>query len=153
MASKIVTVKLEGLSDLKDALEELPKATSTNVQKRALMKAAQPILEAARAAAPVLTGTLRDKMMISARLSKTQRAGYEKDSKVEVYVGPPPLVQAITSEFGTFREAPQPFVRPAWAENKRTALDLIRDELAEEIEKARQRIARKAERLAAQMKK
>lgn len=152
MASIVTKVTVEGLSDLITALEELPKATGTNVQKRALMKAARPIADTAQALAPKLTGRLQESMTVGTRLSRSQKAGFEKESKVEVYVGPAPLVQAITSEFGTFREAPRPFMRPAWAQNKDTALEIIKEELANEIEKARQRLARKAERLAAQMK-
>jgi HK97 gp10 family phage protein len=151
MAAEVKKVTVEGLSDSLEALEELKKATQTNIQKRVLIKAAQPILDSAKANAPVLTGKLRDKMDVGTRLSKTQRSVYEKGSKIEVYIGPPPLVQAITSEFGTIHEAPRAFMRPAWDENKDNALEIIRKELSIEIEKARQRAARKAERLAAQM--
>jgi HK97 gp10 family phage protein len=151
MASIIKQVTVEGLSDSLDALEELSKATQTNVQKRALLKAAQPIVDAAKSNAPVLSGTLRDRIDVGTKLSKSQKSSYEKGSKVEVYIGPPPLVQAITSEFGTFQESPRPFMRPAWDGNKDNALEIIRKELGVEIEKARQRAAKKAERLAAQM--
>lgn len=152
MASIVKIVEIEGVSDLLTALEELPKATNTNVQKRALMRAAEPIENSAKQNAPVLTGKLRDKIDISTKLSSSQKSGYEKSSKVEIYIGPAPLVQAITEEFGTYRTKPHPFMRPAWAENKEEALRLIKEDLAEEIEKARQRLARKAERLAAKMK-
>ena len=39
----MTTIKIEGLSELKDALEELSKATARNVQKRALIEAAGPL--------------------------------------------------------------------------------------------------------------
>jgi HK97 gp10 family phage protein len=83
----------------------------------------------------------------SDKLSRRQKSLYHKESEVEIYVGPAALVQAITQEFGTVTNRPQPFLRPAWQENKRAALDNIKDVLAEEIEKARARIARKTARL------
>ena len=141
------TIRVEGLSDLVSSLKELPKATSTNVQKRALKEAAAPIAESAKSAAPVRTGLLKERINISSKLSPRQKAGYKKESKVEVYVGPPSMARGIVAEFGSVKQAPHPFMRPAWDANKRTAFLKIRDILSEEIEKARQRIARKAARL------
>ena len=69
MAATLYTV--EGLSDLLDGLEELPKATGNNVQKRALRIAAAPFLDDAKARAPVRTGYLRDvALVISAKQPK-----------------------------------------------------------------------------------
>ncbi|RVI41050.1 HK97 gp10 family phage protein, partial [Sinorhizobium medicae] len=51
--------------------------------------------------------------------------------------------------FGTSRHGPQPFARPAWDAGKNQVLDTIKDELAVQITKAAQRLARKAARLAA----
>lgn len=144
-----VTVKVEGLSDLLDGLEELPKATSTNVLKRALMNAADPILETAKSLAPRLSGALEKSIAVGSKLSRRQKSLHTKQTKVEVFVGPAALVQAITQEFGTVNQPPQSFMRPAWAQNKRKVLESIRDEIADEIEKARARIARKTARLLA----
>jgi HK97 gp10 family phage protein len=136
---------IEGLRELADAMaEELPKATATNVVKRALGRAADPIEQDAQQAAPHLTGKLQRSFTTSSKLSPHQRTVTVKESRVEVYVGPAALVQAITSEFGTAHQAPQPFMRPAWDNNKRAALDSIKEDLADEIDKARDRIARKA---------
>lgn len=144
-----VTVKLEGYAELAEGLEELPQATATNVQKRALKKAAAPIVDAAKRLAPRLSGHLQTSIKPSEKLSRRQKSLYHKESQVEIFVGPAALVQAITQEFGTINNRPQPFMRPAWDANKRKALELIKDELAAEIEKARARIARKTARLAA----
>jgi hypothetical protein len=72
-----------------------------------------------------------------------------KESKVEIYVGPPSMARGIVSEFGSVKETPRPFMRPAWDANKKTAFLTIRNILADEIEKARQRAARKTARLLA----
>lgn len=151
MAKTIVTI--EGISDLLEALSELPKATSKNVLKRTLIKAGQPIAEDARSHARTLTGRLQRSFGVSSSLSQRQRSQNKKESEVEVYAGPGALVEAITEEFGTTHSAPHPTLRPAWDANKTSAFKSIRDDLAEEIEKARKRLARKAEREAAKMNK
>ena len=149
MASIKKTVEVEGLSDLLDNLEDLKQSTQVNVQKRALTKAAEPIAKTAQSLAPVGTGKLERSITIGTRLSGSQKEGFEKESAVEIYIGPAPLVQAITSEFGTFRQSPRPFMRPAWDENKEEALTLIVSELWSEILKAADRAARKQARLLA----
>jgi HK97 gp10 family phage protein len=144
-----MTVEVEGLSDLLDGLDELPQATETNVIKRALLSAADPIAEHAKRLAPRLTGALQMSISPGTKLSRRQKSLYQKESEVEVFVGPAALVQAITQEFGTVSNRPQPFMRPAWDAEKSKALLIFRDELADEIEKARARIARKQARLIA----
>lgn len=47
------TVKIEGLKELDAALGEMKKATAKAVARRALLRAAQPMVEAAKALAPV----------------------------------------------------------------------------------------------------
>jgi len=137
------------LSDLKDALDDLPKATQPNVIKRALNAAADPIQQSAETLAPIMTGKLQRSIIIGTKLSRTQAAQRTKESKIELYVGAGSLAQATLQEFGTVHNRPQPFMRPAWAANSRKALDIIKSQLAEEIDKAAQRLARKAARLLA----
>lgn len=147
-----VTFKLEGLSELQEALQELPKATGKNVVKRALIKAGQPIADQAQSNARRLTGKFQRSFGVSDRLASRQRSQHKKESEVEVFAGPGELVQAITEEFGTAHSAAHPTMRPAWDAHKRSALDSIAKDLADEIEKARARLARKAAREAAKMR-
>jgi HK97 gp10 family phage protein len=144
-------VHIEGLSDLLDGLQELTKATATNVQKRALKDAAEPIERDAKAKAPRRTGFLEQSIDIGTKLTARQKSKLEKGSKIEIYVGPKSMPRAIVQEFGSVNQAPNPYMRPAWDANKKPALDLISKELAEEIEKARQRAARKAAKQLAKM--
>jgi hypothetical protein len=72
---------------------------------------------------------------------------YQKRSKVEIFVGAGALPQATLQEFGTTEHRAQPFLRPAFMQHWRTSLKLIGEELAVEIEKARQRAAKKAAKL------
>lgn len=141
--------KLEGARELDEALKTLPKATGKNALKRALVRAAEPIAAAAAAMAPRLTGELKASIKVGTVLSSNQRRQHEKQGDVEVFAGAGPLPQAHLVEFGTAHSAPEPFMRPAWDGGKMRALQSIKSDLAEEIEKARQRLARKAARLSA----
>lgn len=143
------TFKIDGLRELQAGLAELKKPTQTNVLKRALMKAGAPVERDAETRAPELRGHLRRGIGIGTKLTRRQKALHRKESKVEVHIGAGGHPQAHLQEFGTAHHAPQPFMRPAWDNNKMRVLHSIRNDLATEIEKARQRAARKAARLAA----
>jgi HK97 gp10 family phage protein len=142
------TFRIEGLSELLDALQELPKATGTNVLKRALVNASDPMVKEAERLAPHLTGTLQRSIDASPRLSTRAKAKHTKQSKVEIFVGPGSLRAAAFQEFGTVHHRPQPFLRPAWEGTKLKMLDSIGKEIWNEIQKAAARLARKAARSA-----
>lgn len=143
-----MTIEVEGLSDLEEALKELPRATARNVLLRTLKDASQVIADAESAYAPRLTGKLALSPSVGTKLTKRQRAQSSKESDVEVYVGPTAHPKSIQTEFGNVHQAAHPHLRPAWDGNVMKVLDTIRDTLEAEIEKARARLARKAERLA-----
>lgn len=144
----VTVVRVEGLSELRDALAELPKATGANVLRRALLKAGKPIEDMAKSLAPRRTGALDVSISTvpasPGKMTRTGKAAYDKQSKVEVLVEAGPVPQAVTQEFGTVNHPPHPFMRPAWLANKRVALDTMKKELWEEIQKAAARLARKA---------
>lgn len=145
------TVKVEGLRELERALKELPRATGKNVLRRALTKAGAPIEADAERLAPVRTGHLVQSIGTGRKLTRRQRKQHRPESPVEVFVGAAEP-KAHLQEFGTGAGPAQPFLRPAFDSNKMRALDMVKTELATEIEKARARLARKAAREAAKMK-
>lgn len=174
MAVSSTKTEVEGLSDLLDALGELPKATARNVQMRVLTAAAAPIQATAQSLAPwpkakltrAQSGRLRLKstIAVTTKLSRRQKVvhrqwlgtlpaedGADPAKDLFVFIGPRPLHEATLEEFGTSRQAPQPYMRPAWDGHKDQALEAIKAGLGAEIEKAVQRLARKAERLAAKI--
>jgi HK97 gp10 family phage protein len=146
------TVKIEGLAELDNALSELPKATARNVLKRILKKRAEPIKEAWQAKAPKLTGHLEESIIVgpSSRLTSRQKREARGDEKFfsELHIGTADPAGLMT-EFGNSHQAAEPSGRPAWESTKAAALEGIGADLGDEIEKARARLARKAERLAA----
>jgi len=165
-------VSVSGLRELDKALGMLPKATARNVLKRALDKAAQPIVDEAKTLAPVNTGALRDSIKASTRVknkvgaseySAAMRSGLGKQaarsallaarranrgqgSFAETFVGPARgkgvIRYAHIVEFGSVKHAPQPYMRPAWDGNKDKALSIIKAELGSEIIKAARRVGR-----------
>ncbi|MFZ5736311.1 MAG: HK97 gp10 family phage protein [Pseudomonadota bacterium] len=145
------TFKIEGLRELDDALTELPKSTARAVLVRTLKQEGQPIRDDGEAAAPRLTGGLKQSYTVGTKLSRRQKQANPKESMVEVYIGPGPAPKGVQTEFGNAHQAPQPHLRPAFDGNVMRVLDGIRDRLAENIEKTRARIARRAEILAAKI--
>lgn len=153
-------VEAEGFRDLDNALGELPKATAKNAMRRAAVEALKPMAEdyAERltAAGAVLTGALRDSVIAATKLSRRQAALNRKaegKSYVEAYMGPGPLAQATQDEFGNDRQAPRPTLRQTWDAGWRDLLERVRLALADQIEKTVARIARKAAREAAKLKR
>lgn len=144
--------KIDGLSDLDAALSELPKATSRAILVRTLMKEGQVVADAEKALAPRRTGKLALSPTVSQTLTRRQKSLNVKESDVEVYIGPTSHPKSIQTEFGNSHQAPQPHLRPAWDANAEKVLNGIANTLADEIEKTRARIAKKAEREASKMK-
>ena len=145
-------IAIEGLAELDDALTELPKATARNVLLRTLMAEGQRIADAGAINAPKRTHRLEESYTVGTKLSRRQKAMLKKESDVEVYVGPGPFKRSVQTEFGNAHQAAQPHLRPAWDSNVNAVLDGIKKTLTDEIEKARKRLARKAEREAAKLK-
>lgn len=144
--------RIEGLAELNEALRELPKATARNVLLRTLKEQGKPIADDGAARAPVRKGGLRASYTVGTKLSRRQKSRHRKESQVEVFIGPTPAAKSVQTEFGNRHQAPQPHLRPAWDGNVKRVLAGIRDSLAGEIDKAVQRLARKAARQAARMK-
>ena len=142
----VTRVRVEGLRELQDALQELPKLTAKNVMKRVLTKRAQPIADDAESRVRVKSGKLKISVGVGTKLSRRQRGMHQKaaQDEVEVFVGPGALQQATTEEFGTYKQAAHPYMRPAWDAHKGKLLEGIREDLQQEIIKAAARIARKA---------
>lgn len=138
------TVELVGMRELEQNLKQLPKAIKRRVALNALRKGGEPIAKMARALAPVEQGNLREGINVLATLSRSQAADKGSVAPVEMYVGAGQHPQAITQEFGTWFHPAQPFLRPAWESQRMTALDLIGAHLGLEIDKAANRLSKKA---------
>lgn len=141
-----VVVKFEGGRELERALGELPKATARNVLKRALTKAARPVLEAMESRAPRDTGWTAGSIAISGTLNPANRSDLKKEGKsfAEVYVGSTRGSAGILQEWGTINQPAQPYMRPAWDATKGGVAETTRREIKVELDKAAARLAKKA---------
>lgn len=155
---KDFSVSVDGQRDLDRALGQLAKATAKGVMRRVLLKAGVPIEEAARALAPDDPSTpidLKTSIDTSTKLGQRQaRLNRKSTSKsfVEAFVGAGVIPQSHMQEFGTAHHGPQPFMRPAWDANKMKALDIIKTDLGQEIEKTAKRAAVRAAKALARSK-
>lgn len=145
-----MNAKVEWLIGSDKALSEVgSKATQKNVLRRMLLKAAKGFDDAASSLAPVETGKLQISVITGTKLTRRQRSSAYKAGKlgvVEVHVGTA-LSRGLFQEFGTYKMPPQPFMRPAWDNEKHRSLETIKTELWNEIEKAAKRAARKRGKL------
>jgi HK97 gp10 family phage protein len=142
-----VKVQVLGLKELDAALGQLSPAAGKGVLRRVGRAALEPMDAAWRRNAPSLYHELEQSGDVGSNLSRSQRKSHDRESTVEVFAGPGTNPQAITQEFGTRFHPAQPFMRPAWDETKFKALDIVKDQLGVEIDKAAQRAARKALKL------
>ena len=153
MAKQVI--EIEGLKDLDDALTELAEEFSVRnaktVLRGALRDGGRIIADAGEANAPRLSGGLAQSYTVGTKLSRRQKRAHKKESAIEVFVGPTPHPKSVQTEFGNAHQAPQPHLRPAWDSNNRHVLNVIINQAKERLEKTRQRLARRAERLAAKM--
>lgn len=141
-----VTYRMSGLKEMEAALRALPSATRRQVALKVLREGGEPIAKRARELAPVDQGYLREGINVGTNLSSSQRIDKGAVAAVEMHVGPGQHPQAIMQEFGTYKEPPQPFLRPAWDAMRVRALDIIGTLLGIEIDKAAKRLASRAAR-------
>lgn len=147
-----VTVKVEGLRALDRELAKLPKSAGKAALRRVLKKAATPLADAMREAAPRGDGAtdhLAESIAVSSRLSKRQASKHRRmfrdnRASVELFVGPGPDPAAWNQEFGNVRHGPQPFVRPAWDAHREPMLARLKDDLWAEIRKTIRRAEARA---------
>jgi hypothetical protein len=147
---------IQGAGDIERALGAMARGTSKGVMRRAMKKSLKPVAEAAEASPFAIA--------VTSKLAASQRGSARKDrgpSLISLYVGP---VQSDGShaphaqlyEFGTKAryhiktgkyvgvQMADPFMRPAWDENRDQVLKILRREVWIEIEKTLARAARKA---------
>jgi HK97 gp10 family phage protein len=143
MASS-VTVKVDGLKQLGERMKGLSEAMNNRIARAATAAGAAVIRDAARQKAPVRTGNLRKNIIVKrlpkgeapltsehivtvrqGKLTKKQRASGLTDAFYGRFV-----------EYGTAKTAPQPFLRPAYDQNKEKAVQAIKDRIAKRLAKA-----------------
>jgi HK97 gp10 family phage protein len=143
--------RVTGFEELHRAFAELPKATGKNVLRRVANKALEPMRAVAEDKAPKLSGETAEGIEISPKKAKPgARSRGAGPQAYETSMGPTGIgrLRGFFQEFGTYKEPPQPFMRPAWDQEAGNTLETIKADLWTEIEGAAARVARKAARKA-----
>lgn len=122
-------VTIHGLDELLASMEALPYSMQKNIIVRALRKGAEPIRERAEELAPFLTGTLKESMMITVSDQTADGATAKIGPSRKGFYGQ-------FEEFGTARQRAEPFLRPAFDEKVKEAMQLAGEELASQIERS-----------------
>lgn len=107
---------VDGLPELSAKFALLAQVASTRTLRAALRAGGLVIRDEAKQKAPVLTGTLRRSIHL--------RTGSGSGRGVYVRVGTN-LEYAPHVEFGTSRQRPQPYLRPAYDEKRGEAVEEI----------------------------
>lgn len=147
------TVRIDGLRDLDAALgalaAEFGKASGKAVLRRVADKALEPMAEVARQLAPDDPATngndLKASITVGGKLTARQARVARKEqnkSTVTRYVGTADP-SAVPQEFGTVNHGPQPFLRPAFAQEAEPTIGRVAKELGPEIERTAVRLAKR----------
>ena len=113
-------IKVDGTKRLRKRLEALDDHTRGAVLARIVMAAAEPVRAVAAQKAPTRTGKLVETMTTSAGVGPNNEAWY-----------------GIFAEYGTVNHSAQPFLRPAFDEQKRNVSQRMATDLRGEINRAR----------------
>lgn len=148
------TFRTEGFRELERALaEDLPRATARNVLRRTATKSMERIRTKMQQLAPKDEGDLAGSMKTQNVTAKRARGSvrFERSSGVQVMTGPAPEGKLNRSnagwqEDGTVEMSPNPYARPAADSEGEAVVREVRDTLADEVNKAKARIARKLAR-------
>lgn len=164
-----VSFKIDGIRELGHALKQLPPAVigkKGGPLKSAMMTAMLPVLRDAQAKAPVSMGhMIKGEFVPGGRLKRaikrrrhTNPIKYDEIVGVGVFSGRSrsDLLGAYYApfvEFGTVKQPPQPFMRPAMEKNRQLIIKKFRTRLAQIIFKEAAKIgAKNAQEIAAKYK-
>lgn len=174
-------VQVSGLDELRDVLlRKLPENLRGKALQGALAKAAKPIIATARQLAPSKSGRLRkaiysfrdrqstptrESRLISVRRGKKAQKN-NRDAYYWKFVefGHGPIKAKSGKSLGNQQDGffgnevkavpPRPFMRPAFETNKLKAIDIVKAELAGQIDKvAKKAVQRSATRLGRALRK
>lgn len=133
-----VTVRVEGLSELGEAMRDLAFEVQDKLSRRATRAAAKVIERNAKGLAPVDTGNLRDAVGVR-RDRKNSYPGYEVMavgvfSKKKLGKDSPAYYWKF-QEFGTVKMAAHSFLRKGYDEEKGDAAEVMGNTLGDGIER------------------
>lgn len=141
-------VRIVGLDKLDRRLKAMAKEASGKQIEAALVTGGLVIMSRAKELAPFLSGTLRRSIHVGGHTDKAGGFGSSPNgtdygdiggnvaqgTKSEVRIGTN-IEYGPAVEFGTGRQRPQPYLRPAFDQEKQAALNDVAETLADLIER------------------
>lgn len=122
----MIKFALNGVEQAIAAVRNIGAAVTDDTIKPEAMKALEPVAETARMLAPVLSGELRESIVVSDRLhSAPSRDGGRKGKTVYVGVLAGQAFHGWFVEAGTVKMAAQPFLAPAFEQHRDEIIDLL----------------------------
>lgn len=142
MSQGFVEVEVKGFREMNELFKQLPEAVGQKVLRKALMKAAQPMLNEVRSRTPVQrTGSGSNRTGGELQKSMKARVGRSKDATTAIVRVGTPLHYGWFVEFGTEFQDPQPFMRPGFYATTSQAIEtftaVCSESLNEQISRAR----------------
>jgi HK97 gp10 family phage protein len=159
----MMTVKIEGLEQLKKALNQLPVEIQQRSLRSAVSAGAKVVVDAAIAKAPTDTGSLkkaiyryrsrsqsgtgRETYYVGVRKGKKAYADTARNRRLN-RVGKKYTVQGEAYywrflEFGTAKMQARPFLRPAFEGSRTKILDVMKQRLGKSIQDQANKLAKK----------
>ncbi len=146
----MISMRIEGQKELVKALGALPRATARASGRRILKRAGQIMADMAIRLAPDDPKTADRDIKNSIAVATRAKRGRIGPGEVGVYIGVATsirrYVHAIVMEFGSSKDAAQPYMRPAWMATKGQMLDFIGREFFAEVMKTVAAHAKRAAR-------
>ena len=132
-----LTVDVQGLKGVEDALSEAGPKLAKRALRRGLLAGGTVMLDAIKPHVPVLSGALRDSLVMKVKMSPKEESG-------TVIIGPQfekgadrnesPGLYGMFVEFGSIHGAAQPFMRPGFDGSNVQALEAFTAVLSEAVE-------------------
>lgn len=120
-------IELSGVDEILNRLQQIG-ANVSRLENQALRNAAEPVLEDAKANAPVRTGKLKEGLKISSiKIKEGMKyvlVGVDKSDNSKIFY-------SKFIEFGTTKMSARPFLGPAYEKNRREIIEEIKNTLRE----------------------
>jgi HK97 gp10 family phage protein len=139
-----VTVKIEGLQEVEEALSQAGPKLARAAMRKALKRGGDVFLARAKQRAPILKkatpqrqpGELRDAITEVVKLTPKQEAGRARIGlKHDPAKGnQSPGVYGLFVEFGSVHNTAQPYMRPAYDSARQEAADVFAEEIRRGVE-------------------